>query len=380
MRLTGRGVVVLAAAVPLLGFGHWGGYPLLRALGIVALVAVLAAVVIAACGLRVEVRREVYPDRVERGNAAVARLRVRNPGESRQPAFLATDGLEGRAQTVRVRPLVPGAEATYHYELPTSARGRHPVGPLTLHRVDPFGLAGHRLPLGETSTLWVHPRQLPARVLVNGHPRHHHEGARTDDALRGSIDLQDVREYVHGDEVRHVHWKATARTGRLMVRDLIDPEQPRFTVLLDTRSGTLAPELFEEAVDVAASLLVASARAGYPARLITSCGIDLPTPGGLPATRLLLDELCQVGQAEGAGAALVPAALSARGGSGGCLVLVTSAATEPPALTWLRDRFAPIFLIALGQVEQRAAPVGGARILGAADAEGAVRQWNEVAG
>ncbi|GAB3586141.1 hypothetical protein GCM10027445_64520 [Amycolatopsis endophytica] len=378
MRLTGRGVAVLVAAVPLLVFGHWGGYPLLRALGAVALVAVLAAVVITARGLKVEVRRDVYPDRVERGSAALARLRVKNPGEGRQPAALATDGLGGRTQTVRIRPLAPGAEAAYHYELPTGARGRHPVGPLTLHRTDPFGLSANRLPTGETSTLWVHPRQLPARVLVSGHPRHHHEGARTDDSLRGSVDLQDVREYQPGDEVRHVHWKATARSGRLMVRDLIDPEQPRFTLLLDTRADALPPEGFEEAVDVAASLLVAAARAGSPARLVTSSGIDLPTPGGLPATRQLLDELCQVRQT-GPDDSLVPAALAARSGSGGCLVMVTSAGVGLPALSWLNDRFASIFLIALG-AGRRAGAVAGARVLGAPDAAAAVRQWNEVAG
>ncbi|MEU0510897.1 DUF58 domain-containing protein [Amycolatopsis sp. NPDC006125] len=377
-RLTGRGVAVLVAAVPLLVFGQWGGYPLLRALGAVALVAVLAAVAVTARGLGVEVRRAVYPDRVERGSAALARLRVRNPGQRRQAAFLATDGIGGQAQTVSVRALAPGAEATYHYELPTGARGRHPVGPLTLHRADPFGLAVNRKPTGETSDLWVHPRQLPARVLVSGHPRHHHDGARTDDALRGSIDLQDVREYVPGDEVRHVHWKATARTGRLMVRDLVDPEQPRFTLLLDTRAGSLSPAGFEEAADVAASLLVASARAGHPSRLVTAGGLDLPTPGGLPATRQLLDELCQVTQAPAD--ALVPPALSARGGAGGCLVLVSSARTEPPALTWLRDRFDTIFLVALEGPGPRMAAAPGARVLLAPDAVQAVRLWNEVAG
>ncbi|MBK1789084.1 DUF58 domain-containing protein [Prauserella cavernicola] len=379
MRLTRRGVVVFVLAVVLLAGGHWGGYPLLRALGAVLLGAVVAAIVLTARGLRVAVERIVYPDRVERGSPAVARLRVRNPGTGRQPALLATDGLGDEPQTVRVRPLQPGAEATYHYELPTRRRGRLTVGPLTLHRVDPFALARNRLPTGETSALWVHPRQLPARALVGGHPRHHHEGASTDDSLRGSVDLQDVREYVPGDEVRHLHWKATARTGRLMVRDLADPQQPRFTVLLDTRPGSLSESSFEEGVDLAASLLSASARAGHHSRLVTSAGSDLPTAGGVHAARLLLDELAEVTQTGEAGAAVVPDLLSASRGTGGCLVLVTSPEAELTSLSWLRNRFSAIFLFALGELEQHAAAVAGARVLSAAGAEQAVRQWNEVA-
>jgi len=98
-----------------------------------------------------------------------------------------------------------------------------------------LGLAANRLSAGESTLLWVHPRTYPMGVSVAGHPRHHHEGRTTEKSLRGSFDLREVREYVVGDDVRHLHWKAAARTGQLMVRDYADPDQPRFTVLLDNR-------------------------------------------------------------------------------------------------------------------------------------------------
>lgn len=388
-RLTARGIVVLVLAVLLLAGGYWGGYALLWALGAILLGAVVAAVLVTARGLRVAVRRSVYPDRVERGKPALARLQVRNPTGKRQPAFLATDGAvaearttpvaQGNGTTVRARGLAPGGEATYHYELITTRRGRMTVGPLTLLRVDSFGLARNRLPTGETATLWVYPRQLPARALVGGHRRHHHEGTTTDDALRGSVDLKDVREYVPGDEVRHLHWKATARTGRLMVRDLADPQQPRFTLLLDDRAGALPPENYEEAVDVAASLLRASALAGHHSRLVTSSGLDVPTPGGASVARLLLDELCELGQAGEHSGSVVPALLSAGRGSGGCLVVVTSGTGELASLAWMRQRFGSIFLIALGSAASGQASVAGARVLGATSAVEAIRRWNEIA-
>jgi uncharacterized protein (DUF58 family) len=376
MRLTTRGAVVLVLALLLLAFGQWGGYALLRALGFVLLAAVLAAVVIAARKLNVAVYRDVYPDRVERGKPAVARLEVSNPGTTRQPGLFATDSAGSDVQTIRVRPLLPGGQATYHYELPTRGRGRLTVGPLTLHRVDPFGLARNRLRTGATSMLWVHPRQHAARAITRGHPRHHYEGTTTDDRLSGSVDLQDVREYQPGDEVRHLHWRATAHTGRLMVRDLTDPEQPRCTVVLDTRPGSLPADGFEEAVDLAASLVAASAQAGHHTRLVTSSGIDMPTPGGSNAVRRLLDELAEVRQT-GDDDPMVPAVLSAA--PGGCVVVVTSASAELSSLAWLRQRASAVFLITLGELEQRRA-VAGARVLAARDAAQAVRQWNEVAG
>jgi uncharacterized protein (DUF58 family) len=376
MRLTTRGAVVLVLALLLLAFGQWGGYALLRALGFVLLAAVLAAVVIAARKLNVAVYRDVYPDRVERGKPAVARLEVSNPGTTRQPGLFATDSAGSDVQTIRVRPLLPGGQATYHYELPTRRRGRLTVGPLTLHRVDPFGLARNRLRTGATSMLWVHPRQHAARAITRGHPRHHYEGTTTDDRLSGSVDLQDVREYQPGDEVRHLHWRATAHTGRLMVRDLTDPEQPRCTVVLDTRPGSLPADGFEEAVDLAASLVAASAQAGHHTRLVTSSGIDMPTPGGSNAVRRLLDELAEVRQT-GDDDPMVPAVLSAA--PGGCVVVVTSASAELSSLAWLRQRASAVFLVTLGELEQRRA-VAGARVLAARDAAQAVRQWNEVAG
>ncbi|MEV7098156.1 DUF58 domain-containing protein [Amycolatopsis sp. NPDC051045] len=380
MRLTPRGVAVLVVSVVLVATAEWAGYPLFRVLGAIGLGALPAAVAVTARGMRVAVTRVVYPDRVERGRPALAKLRVRNLAGRPQAGFAAWDHAGGSTRTVQVRALAEGAEATYQYELPTAARGLMAVGPLTLQRADPFGLARNRHPAGETGTLWVHPRKYPARALIGGFPRHHHDGATTDDSLRGSLDLRDVREYQPGDEVRHLHWKATARTGRMMVRDYADPEQPRFTLLLDTRGDALSPALFEEAVDLAASLLAASATAGHHSRLVTSGGVDLATSGGLLAVRQLLDELCQVRQDSGAEQALVPGVLSAVRHQGGCLTVVTSGAGglgTLGGLAGLRARYSSFFVLALGS--GGVPPViPGARVLSADSAANAVRRWNEV--
>ncbi|WP_020666168.1 DUF58 domain-containing protein [Amycolatopsis nigrescens] len=376
MRLTRRGVATLVAAVILFGAGHLAGYPVLLALAGASAGAVLAAVAVTTRRPGVVVTRGVYPDRVERGRPAFARLRVANPGTRAQAGFTAGDRVDTGFRSVSVRRLTPGSEAVYHYELPTRDRGRYQVGPLTLDRLDALRLGRSRLSTGDIATLWVHPRTHPIGAIDGGHPRHHHEGTSTDRSLLGSLDLREVREYIVGDEVRHLHWKATARTGRLMVRDYADPNQPRFTALLDNRREAPAGAAFEEAVDLAASLVVAAAKADRRCRLVTSCGVDVATAGGAPAVRQLLDQLSVLDRARDAGLPLWPGTLPRSGG--GSLVVITSAVSPADrlALVAAKPHYSNVLVVALGIGESPAVP--GVSVLSAADAADAARRWNAV--
>ena len=72
-------------------------------------------------------------------------------------------------------------------------------------------------------------------------------------------DLYALRDYVPRDSSRHVHWKATARLGSLMVREFTQEEDCRVVVVLDPHSAdglspTDASERFERAVSICAAL------------------------------------------------------------------------------------------------------------------------------
>ncbi|MEU7527998.1 DUF58 domain-containing protein [Saccharothrix sp. NPDC042600] len=342
MRLTARGVAVLVTAAVSGGVGVFAGYPLFLALAGLLAGAVVAGFPAVARGLAVEVERSVHPSRVERGKPALATLSVRGAG----------DGFTARDRCGRhVRRVVVRADAVYRYELPTSERGRHVVGPLVVERTDPLGLVRKDVGTGSTATLWVHPRRHPARPFAAGHRRHHHEGAAT--GPRGSLDLRDVREYVPGDEVRLVHWKSSARTGKLMVRDYADPERPRLALLVDTRHATA----FEDVVEVAASVLHASAVAGFRCRLLTPGGVDVSVDGGVLAGRRLLDSLSELRVSPQGEPPARP-----RGG----FVVVTAGPVEPFAVV------RPDVVLALGG----SGGVPGARVVRGADAAEVVRRWN----
>lgn len=363
---------MLLAAVALFAAGVLLGFPLLRAIAGFATGALAVAVVPLLGRLRPTVRRSVHPDRVQRGDTAVAELVVTNTTGSRQPAFLARDVVGGEQREIPVRLLPPGGAARYRYELPTGRRGRFDVGPLSVERSDVLGLARARGEIGQPAQLWVHPRRHPVRLLTAGRSRVHHEGEPPPLAVRGSMDLAALRDYVVGDELRHLHWKATARTGRLMVRQYVDPAQPWCVVLLDTRRQGLTPEAFEEAVEVAASVVWEACEQGRPVRWCTTGGARVDTPGGAAGARELLDRLCLVGQDD-----TVAIQLEGIGGArgDGWFVQIGGAGIDAAAVIARRFGTSVRFdLSGVGEVREH----GGTPTIHAATARDAVRAWNGV--
>jgi uncharacterized protein (DUF58 family) len=72
-------------------------------------------------------------------------------------------------------------------------------------------------------------------------------------------DLFSMRDYQPQDDLRHIDWKATARSRRLTVREFASEDERRITIVLDTRlahgAGAELPERFERGVVQAASLI-----------------------------------------------------------------------------------------------------------------------------
>lgn len=372
MRLTARGVAVLLSAASLLVAGVWLGLPLLRALAGVGLGVLVVAVVPRLGRLRPTVSRELHPVRVQRGTPAVAALTVVNGTDRRLPAFLARDRIGDDVHEVAVRALPPGASSRQVYDLPTGRRGCVTVGPLVVERSDLLGLAATRAEIGEPAQLWVYPARHAVRLVSAGRSRHHHEGEPPPIPVPGSMDLRSLREYVVGDELRHLHWKATARTGQLMVREYVDPAQPWCVVLLDDRATALTSEAFEEAVEVAASILWESCEQDRPSRLCTASGTVVDTAGGAAGVRELLDRLCLLEQTAAAGPGLDLARLA--GGRGdGWFAHVGGAVS--PALAVAATRFGRAVAFDLSGSPAVESVLPTVRASGAADG---LRAWNAM--
>ncbi len=196
-----------------------------------------------------------------------------------------------------------GRRAAVTYSLRSEVRGRYAVGPLRLRLTDPFGMCELTRSFTATDPLVVVPRTWPlSPVTAGGQWAGSGESLARSAAASGEDDVA-TREYRHGDDLRRVHWRSTARRGELMVRRDEQPRQMRATVLLDTRReghrGEGPASSFEWAVSAAASVAVHLANQRYGVRLVIDerpAGWTGPYSGD--GAGQLLDELAVVGFGE----------------------------------------------------------------------------------
>ena len=148
---------------------------------------------------------------------------------------------------------------TRRYQLECAKRGLFTFGPSTLSVRDPFGFTSRETAYANTTRLVVYPRVVPLRAL--GLPSTEILGERRvrrqlfEDPLR----IVTSREYVPGDPLNRINWRATARRGGLQTRVLESTSTPNVAVFLDVNtmeSRFQAPSepLLEAAVTVAASI------------------------------------------------------------------------------------------------------------------------------
>lgn len=306
--LTLRGRSFLAAGAAAVVCSLLLGEQVLLSIGTLLVVLPLAAVVvISRARYRLTAKRVLESPHVPAGHEALVTLTVENL------ALLPT-GLLLIEETVpyqlgsRPRFVLDGVETRgvreITYRLRSETRGRYDIGPLAVRLADPFGLVELTRSFAKVDKLVVTPtvHQLPDVLLTGAWTGGGDSHAKTI-AAAGEDDAA-TREYRHGDDLRRVHWKSTAKRGELMVRREEQHWQSRCTIFLDTRHRAFHGEgpgsAFECAVSVAASAGVAMARTGFGLRLVTDAGAGVAGYGGLsdvgggPLERLLLEELATV--------------------------------------------------------------------------------------
>jgi len=374
------GAVSLAAGVAL----RWAALALV---GVALVGAVALALAYALRRPHVRIRREIQPPRVAKGLPAIAFLEMTNVGRSPVPRTVA----EQPFGDLRVRTVLPrlerGQTGMRTYRLPTSRRGVFGIGPLEVARSDPLELVRFTQRHGGNDEIWVSPRILPLRPLPSG-PTRHLEGPTSDTSPEGTITFHRLREYVAGDDMRMIHWKSTARTGRLMVRHNVDTSQPYTVVLFDLRPGPYSPETFETAVDVAASVVVCAARGKSPVRLRVTKPRGVAPAADAPGEQVgsarhhepqaLVDYLTGVEPAASGSLAAELARL--RRERGGTALVVLTGAADPTDLTSaaaLRRRFERVIFVSIAEVRPGGLPQHpGVRLIEAADGNAFARAWN----
>ena len=226
--------------------------------------------------VRITNRRRLLP---------VAAIRIQRAGAPEKPAaFMLT--------------IPAGRTAQARYTESFARRGVHNLGALELVTSFPFGIVQARREVSVNTEVLVYPRIHAVRTSLL-------------DQLRGIGELPKVaqghgdeffslREYVPGDDVRFISWRASARTGKLYVKEL-ELQTSRFVVIVfDTRfipDVADYPGRFEEAVELAASIAATLINRQYRVAIVTPT-LTLREGEGASQILKMLELLARIGPAD----------------------------------------------------------------------------------
>lgn len=202
------------------------------------------------------------PARVTVGQPAVATVEMRG-GRTPMLAPVVDVPMSGQSHVVRLPIVTAGRPAHVSVELPTQRRGVIDVGPVIHVRSDLLGLFRRERRVAGVVPLHVRPVVVPLPSLAAGIV-HDLEGVASDRLAASDLSFHALREYVPGDDPRHVHWKSTARAGSLLVRQFQLTRRSHATVMLDPDPLSYADsDEFELAVSAASSVALRAASDDY---------------------------------------------------------------------------------------------------------------------
>ncbi|MCC6746579.1 MAG: DUF58 domain-containing protein [Deltaproteobacteria bacterium] len=197
------------------------------------------------------------------------------------------------------------SEVTFRLEVVPRAAGHWFLHGVLLRTTDRLGLFSLELYFPHPLELKVFPPAGASKLPLHFRPRtgatHERAGLRVIRQRGMSSDLRELREHSPGDPFKNIAWKATARTGRLMVREFESEIMTTHWLLLDispTMREPAAPgqSKLDHALGLAAGLARAALDRGDRVGLLTFdtrvCG-HVPPRDGRPQVFRLLDRLLE---------------------------------------------------------------------------------------
>lgn len=267
MALTARAGLLALVGALVVGLLVPSGWGVLGAVGLL-LVLVCADLALAGTVRALQISREGEHS-VRLGETVTVTLTVANPSGRRVHGLLrdAWPPSAGAALTRHRIDVPPGERRRVDTVLRPTRRGDRPAHRVTVRSVGPLGIAARQ---GSHTVPWrvrVLPpftsrRHLPAKLA-----RLRQLDGRSAVMLRGQgTEFDSLREYVEGDDVRSIDWRASARASDVMVRTWRPERDRRILLVLDTgrtsagRVGD-APRL-DAAMDAGLLLAALASRAG----------------------------------------------------------------------------------------------------------------------
>jgi uncharacterized protein (DUF58 family) len=199
------------------------------------------------------------------GDDVPIELRLERAGQLRPGSVVLVERIAklGRRRT----PLDRGQARYVLEQLP---RGRYTFEETRAVLEDPFALERVEVELSAGAGFVVYPRLVELERLFSEAGSHAQDGRRLLLRRPSGFDFHSVREHEQGESLRRVHWRSTAKRGRLMVKELEDSPSDEVAVLLDGDATTVVGDSFDVQVRAAGSILQAHSRRGRRAVLVVN--------------------------------------------------------------------------------------------------------------
>jgi len=238
MPVTRLGWTVVALTAASGGLGWWFGWrELVVASGVGALVLGLSALYLV--GARAgEIQLQPEPSRLRAGDPAghclltVVAPRGHHVPPNRIEVPIRVGGAAAPPYPVDVaRVPAGGRSAPLALPVPADRRGVVVVGPASVVRADPFGLLRRVLARSAGIEVYVHPQTVRVEPTGAGLLRDL-EGRASRTLSASDVAFYALRDYVPGDDLRHVHPLTSARVRRLVVRQFVDTRTAHLTIIV----------------------------------------------------------------------------------------------------------------------------------------------------
>ncbi|MFC5432079.1 DUF58 domain-containing protein [Microbacterium suwonense] len=260
--------IVLLSAIGYPAWAVFGGWLLLCAI-LVAL-----DVTLAASSRAVVITRRV-PARARLGEPVATSIAVQNTGTRTLRGWLrdAWQPTAGAPQERERITIPPGERRRLQIPLLPRRRGELVTGFAVIRSRGPLGLAGRQARHDVRGALRILPAFASRKHLPSRLARLRELDGNTSIQVRGQgTEFDSLREYVRGDDIRSIDWRATARAGTTMLRTW-RPERDRHVVILIDTGRTSAARVgdstrLEASLEAALLLAALASRAGDHVHLL----------------------------------------------------------------------------------------------------------------
>lgn len=181
--------------------------------------------------------QRILPEKLSNGDENFVKIDIKNnysfkvntkiideiPFQFQKRDFLITKSIES------------GRNTYFQYSLEPKERGEYSFGNLNIYASSPLGLMSRRFNFQKDAMLpaypsFVHLRKYELMALQSEFML---GGIKKIRKLGHTMEFEQIKEYVPGDDIRTINWKATSKTNRLMVNQFQDEKSQRIFILID---------------------------------------------------------------------------------------------------------------------------------------------------